>query len=506
MVFRTDVRSYDIDELYEFADKTGILERHKQLLAKPFHDSQVRYWRDLQVRWQGWHFWATRITLGQTIPRQSGEILTRSTSSLTRLAFWSVTNSCWPNHSTTVRWDIDEIYKFIDKTGILECKNSCWQTIPRQSGEILMRSTNSLTKPSFWRVTNSCWPNLHHSQVRYWWDLQVRWQNQHFGASQTAVGQTIPRRDLQVGWKDRHFWSFSNSCWPNHSTTVRWDIDEIYKFAGKTSILEHQKHLLAKPFQDSQVRYWWDLQVRWQDRHFGALQTAVGQTIPRQSGEILTRSTSSLTRPAFWSIRNICWPNHSTPIWWDIAEITSTLTRPAFWSVQTAVGQTIPRQAGEILTRSTSPVIRARHFVLLYSTFLTRQVFWNNVNSCSCWPSNCETVRTAWFGRLNEFLFYVCFLSQLYTAIILRERKRAHLQGRLCFVGGHEDHVLRADQDADRLREEEPPRLLRRYQDSWEDRRISGGLTPWTTNNVEKTTFFSVVGIGSSPRPLCLNF
>ncbi len=43
---RTDVKSYDIDELYEFADKTGILERHKQLLAKPYHDSQVRNsWR-----------------------------------------------------------------------------------------------------------------------------------------------------------------------------------------------------------------------------------------------------------------------------------------------------------------------------------------------------------------------------------------------------------------------------------------------------------------------------
>ena len=39
--FRTDVRAYDLDELYEFADKTGILERHKQLLAKPYHDSQV---------------------------------------------------------------------------------------------------------------------------------------------------------------------------------------------------------------------------------------------------------------------------------------------------------------------------------------------------------------------------------------------------------------------------------------------------------------------------------
>ena len=29
------------DELYEFADKTGILERHKQLLARPGHTSEV---------------------------------------------------------------------------------------------------------------------------------------------------------------------------------------------------------------------------------------------------------------------------------------------------------------------------------------------------------------------------------------------------------------------------------------------------------------------------------
>ena len=30
-----------MDELYEFADKTGILERHKQLLARPGHETQV---------------------------------------------------------------------------------------------------------------------------------------------------------------------------------------------------------------------------------------------------------------------------------------------------------------------------------------------------------------------------------------------------------------------------------------------------------------------------------
>merc|ERR1711874_205265 len=33
--------TYDISELYEFADSTGILERHKQLLSQPFHDGQV---------------------------------------------------------------------------------------------------------------------------------------------------------------------------------------------------------------------------------------------------------------------------------------------------------------------------------------------------------------------------------------------------------------------------------------------------------------------------------
>ena len=40
-LFRTDVENYDIEELYEFADNTGILERHRQLLSKPFHESQV---------------------------------------------------------------------------------------------------------------------------------------------------------------------------------------------------------------------------------------------------------------------------------------------------------------------------------------------------------------------------------------------------------------------------------------------------------------------------------
>ena len=34
------------EELYEFADKTGILERHKQLLARPGHETQVILSRD----------------------------------------------------------------------------------------------------------------------------------------------------------------------------------------------------------------------------------------------------------------------------------------------------------------------------------------------------------------------------------------------------------------------------------------------------------------------------
>ena len=42
MCDRTNADKYDIDELYEFADHTGILERHRQLLAKPFHENQVR--------------------------------------------------------------------------------------------------------------------------------------------------------------------------------------------------------------------------------------------------------------------------------------------------------------------------------------------------------------------------------------------------------------------------------------------------------------------------------
>ena len=40
---RTDVRTYDISELYQFADQTGILERHRQMLSQPFQDSQVLF-------------------------------------------------------------------------------------------------------------------------------------------------------------------------------------------------------------------------------------------------------------------------------------------------------------------------------------------------------------------------------------------------------------------------------------------------------------------------------
>ena len=39
---RTDVQSHDISELYQFADQTGVLDRHKQLLSQPFNNNQVR--------------------------------------------------------------------------------------------------------------------------------------------------------------------------------------------------------------------------------------------------------------------------------------------------------------------------------------------------------------------------------------------------------------------------------------------------------------------------------
>ena len=41
-LLRTDVCNYDIDELYQFADKTGVLDRHRQLLSQPFNENQVR--------------------------------------------------------------------------------------------------------------------------------------------------------------------------------------------------------------------------------------------------------------------------------------------------------------------------------------------------------------------------------------------------------------------------------------------------------------------------------
>ena len=39
---RTDAQSHDISELYQFADQTGVLDRHKQLLSQPFNNNQVR--------------------------------------------------------------------------------------------------------------------------------------------------------------------------------------------------------------------------------------------------------------------------------------------------------------------------------------------------------------------------------------------------------------------------------------------------------------------------------
>ena len=40
-ILRTDIQTYDVSDLYEFADTTGILERHKQLLSEPFKEGQV---------------------------------------------------------------------------------------------------------------------------------------------------------------------------------------------------------------------------------------------------------------------------------------------------------------------------------------------------------------------------------------------------------------------------------------------------------------------------------
>ena len=41
LVFRTNVESADISSLYQFADQTGVLDRHRQLLSQPFNENQV---------------------------------------------------------------------------------------------------------------------------------------------------------------------------------------------------------------------------------------------------------------------------------------------------------------------------------------------------------------------------------------------------------------------------------------------------------------------------------
>ena len=56
-VSRTDVRAYDISELYQFADQTGILERHRQMLSQPFQDSQVHPLIRLMIAEKGHIFW-----------------------------------------------------------------------------------------------------------------------------------------------------------------------------------------------------------------------------------------------------------------------------------------------------------------------------------------------------------------------------------------------------------------------------------------------------------------
>ena len=53
-VSRTDVRAYDISELYQFADQTGILERHRQMLSQPFQDSQVHPLITLMIAEKGY--------------------------------------------------------------------------------------------------------------------------------------------------------------------------------------------------------------------------------------------------------------------------------------------------------------------------------------------------------------------------------------------------------------------------------------------------------------------
>merc|ERR1711892_199269 len=39
--YRTDAQNHDISELYQFADQTGVLDRHRQLLSQPFNENRV---------------------------------------------------------------------------------------------------------------------------------------------------------------------------------------------------------------------------------------------------------------------------------------------------------------------------------------------------------------------------------------------------------------------------------------------------------------------------------
>eukprot|EP00092_Neocalanus_flemingeri_P000845 GFUD01000902.1.p1 GENE.GFUD01000902.1~~GFUD01000902.1.p1 ORF type:complete len:1362 (-),score=529.35 GFUD01000902.1:116-4201(-) len=128
--YRADALNYPIEELYQFADQTGILERHRQLLAKPFHENEV----DMKIM----YYELIKILIAyERGVQSSGNDATKTVGKIE--GYQELTNRLQRYLNQRFITDVDHLKK-------QQVAKSCFESKPENGGQSFQQMEKRMTK------------------------------------------------------------------------------------------------------------------------------------------------------------------------------------------------------------------------------------------------------------------------------------------------------------------------------------------------------------------------
>eukprot|EP00092_Neocalanus_flemingeri_P038985 GFUD01042439.1.p1 GENE.GFUD01042439.1~~GFUD01042439.1.p1 ORF type:complete len:1369 (+),score=525.37 GFUD01042439.1:46-4152(+) len=128
--YRADALNYPIEELYQFADQTGILERHRQLLAKPFHENEV----DMKIM----YYELIKILIAyERGVQSSGNDTTKTVGKIE--GYQELTNRLQRYLNQRFITDVDHLKK-------QQVAKSCFESKPENGGQSFQKMEKRMTK------------------------------------------------------------------------------------------------------------------------------------------------------------------------------------------------------------------------------------------------------------------------------------------------------------------------------------------------------------------------